>query len=346
MAEKLVIAGEEIAPGERKKVELKVARLYDFTEMSIPIEVVRGKKDGPRLFVCAAIHGDEINGVDIIRRLLRQKSLAKIRGTLIAVPIVNVFGFNTKTRYLPDRRDLNRFFPGNVDGSLTAQVAHIFTTEILEKATHGIDLHTAGFSRANLPHIRANLADPVVMRMAQAFNVPVLINANFVDGSLREAADSRGIPLVLFEGGEALKFNERVIRSGLRGVLSVMRAIGMLPNLKSKAEAELKEKNVFIAKSRHWVRAPHSGILQSETRLGAHVKKGQILGIVSDPFGEDVFKIRAKKSGIVVGTATLPLVNAGDAAFHIATFEDAGAVEERVDLFGESVADDEGERFL
>jgi len=349
MSNNLVIAGETIAPGQRMRVNLHVARLYDFTEMNVPIEVIRGKKDGPRLFVCAAIHGNEINGVDIIRRLLGHKALKKIKGTLIAVPIVNVFGFNTKSRYLPDGRDLNRSFPGSADGSLTAQLAHTFTTEILEKCTHGIDLHTAGFSRANLPQIRANLDDPVVLEMAHAFKVPVLINANFVDGSLREAADERGIPLVLFEGGEALKFNEQVIRCGLQGVLSVMRKIGMLPRTAKKAPDEKdseKKKTVFVARSRHWVRAPHSGILQSETHLGARVKKNQLLGTVSDPFGTDVFEIHARRTGIVVGIATLPLVNAGDAAFHIATFEDSGAVEEQVELFEGKVMDGKSDRFL
>ncbi|TNE30114.1 MAG: succinylglutamate desuccinylase/aspartoacylase family protein [Alphaproteobacteria bacterium] len=349
MSNNLVIAGETIAPGQRMRVNLHVARLYDFTEMNVPIEVVRGKKDGPRLFVCAAIHGNEINGVDIIRRLLGHKALSKIKGTLIAVPIVNVFGFNTKSRYLPDGRDLNRYFPGSADGSLAAQLAHIFTTEILEKCTHGIDLHTAGFSRANLPQIRANLSDPVVQEMAHAFKVPVLINANFVDGSLRQAADERGIPLVLFEGGEALKFNEQVIRCGLQGVLSVMRTIGMLPRIAKRTPDEKedeKKKTVFVARSRHWVRAPYSGILRSETHLGARVKKNQLLGSVSDPFGGDVFEIRARKTGIVVGTATLPLVNAGDAAFHIATFEDSGAVEEQVELFEGKVGNGKSDRFL
>jgi len=342
MTNDLVIGGQIIKRGERKRVFLDVAKLYDFTDMNIPIEVIRGKKDGPILFVSGAVHGDEINGVEIVRQVLNKKSLSRIKGTLIAVPIVNVFGFNTKSRYLPDRRDLNRSFPGSESGSLTAQLAYTFMKEIVEKCTHGIDLHCAAINRINLPQIRACLDDEQTLAMAQAFNLPVVIHSELRDGSLREATQNLKIPTLLFEGGEALRFNGKVIKSGVQGVLSVMRHIGMLPALKNKP----KEKDIFVARSSHWLRAPHSGILLAKKRIGDRVKKGQILGIISDPFGREKHDVIARRSGIIIGGVTMPLLNRGDAVFHVATFEDPTAVEESVDLLEETFDSDNGPRFL
>jgi len=341
MPDNLVIGGVSIKRGERKRILLDVAKLYDFTEMNIPIEVIRGKKDGPILFVSGAIHGDEINGVEIVRQLLTKKSLNRIRGTLIAIPIVNVFGFNTKSRYLPDRRDLNRCFPGSQNGSLTSQLAHTFITEIVGKCTHGIDLHCAAINRINLPQIRACLDEPETQRMAQAFKVPVVMHSELRDGSLRGAARDLGIPTLLFEGGESLRFNRKVIKSALQGVISVMREIEMLPPLKKKP----KEKEIFIARSSHWLRAPHSGILTARKKIGQRVKKGQVLGIISDPFGSEKHDIIARQTGIIIGAATLPLLNKGDAVFHVATFEDASTVEEHVDLFEERLDTQSHQRF-
>lgn len=230
----LEIAGQVIEKGQRTQLNINVARLYDFTEMNIPVEVIRGEDDGPRLFVFAAVHGDEINGVEIIKRLLKHKSLRSIKGTLIAVPIVNVFGYNTKSRYLPDRRDLNRHFPGSEKGSLAGQLAHTLMTEIVKQYTHGIDLHTGAIHRSNLPQIRADLDDPETNELAHAFNVPVMINSKLPDGSLREAARSCKIPMLLFEGGEALRYDERVIKSGLNGILTLMNELGMISFRKAK----------------------------------------------------------------------------------------------------------------
>lgn len=342
MTDDLIIGGVAIKRGERKRVLLDVAKLYDFTEMNIPIEVIRGKKDGPILFVSGAVHGDEINGVEIVRQLLTKKSLSRIRGTLIAVPIVNVFGFNTKSRYLPDRRDLNRSFPGSENGSLTGQLAHIFMTEIVEKCTHGIDLHTAAINRINLPQIRACLDEPETRAMAEAFSMPVVLHSELRDGSLRGAARDLKIPTLLFEGGEPLRFNGKVIKSGLQGVMSVMREIGMLPPLKKKS----KPKEVFVARSSHWIRAPHSGILSAKKKIGDRVKKGQTLGVISDPFGREKHEISARRAGIIVGAATLPLVNKGDAVFHVATFEDVDTVQEHVNMFEEQLDSGDGARFL
>ncbi len=337
------IAGHTIKPGERKKIDLEVAKLYDFTEMNIPVEVVRGKKDGPVLFVSAAIHGDEINGTEIVKRLLTSKSLNRLKGTLIAVPIVNVFGFNTKSRYLPDRRDLNRSFPGVKNGSLTAQLAYIFMQEIVSKSTHGIDLHTAAIHRYNLPQIRACISDAETKRLAHAFNVPVIMNSELRDGSLREAARDHKVPILLYEAGEALRFNEPVIKTGLKGVISVMREIGMLPKLKLKPRSS--NIDCFIASSSQCVRAPHSGTLVPKKKIGDRVKKGELLGVVSDPFGGNKFESRSVHTGIIIGIAVLPLVNEGDAIFHIAKFEDSSTVKESIDTYQEG-NDEHADTFL
>ncbi len=325
---KFEIAGCVVKPGERKRIDIKVAKLYDFTDMGIPVEVIRGKKEGPTLFVSAAIHGDEINGTEIIKRLLMHKGLNKIRGTLIAVPIVNVFGFNSKSRYLPDRRDLNRCFPGSKNGSLAARLAESFMREIVLKCTHGIDLHTAAIHRTNLPQIRACLDDKKTKQLAHAFNVPVILNSALRDGSLRESARFHGIPILLFEGGEALRHNENVIRAGLRGVLSVMREIEMLPQLKYKSKYAT---DCFVASSSNWVRAPHSGVISHRLVVGCHIKKDDLLGVISDPFGHHEIQVRSPCDGILIGMIMMPLVTRGDAVFHIATFKDSKDVKESMD---------------
>ncbi len=329
----MIIAGHSIKPGERKRVMIETAPLYDFTSTGIPVEVICGKKDGPVLFVSAAIHGDEINGVDIIKRLLKHKRLKHIHGTLIAIPIVNVFGFNTKTRYLPDRRDLNRCFPGNDDGSMASQLADIFMKEIVSKATHGIDLHTGAIHRSNLPQIRGCFDDPETKRLAEAFGVPVMIHSDLRDGSLREAAKNQKMPMLLFEGGEALRFSETVTRIGVRGIINVMEVIGMLPCEEGVCEFS----DSFHAHDSHWLRAPYSGILQVKKRLGDRVRKDQVLGIISDPFGNHRYEIKAKFDGIIIGMSMIPLFNKGDAVFHIATFEDAKLVEDNIEQYQDAL---------
>ncbi len=333
----LVIGGQSILPGKRKQIELPVAKLFDHTEMTIPVEVIRGKETGPTLFLCAAIHGDEINGIEIIKRVLvRKKLLSTLKGTLIAVPIVNVFGFNRNSRYLPDRRDLNRSFPGSNTGSLAGQIAEIFMKEIVTKSTYGIDLHTAAIHRNNLPQIRACLSDKETERLAHAFGVPVILNADIRDGSLRQAASDKGIPMLLYEAGEALRYDEKAINTGVRGILSVMKSIDMIAG---DIDIKQRRKEVFVSHSSHWVRAPHSGSLRVKKHLGSRVKKDELLGIITNPFGRDKVEVRAVKTGIIIGMATLPLVNNGDALFHIATFEDSGAVQGRLEEFDEIFED-------
>ncbi|EDN66333.1 Succinylglutamate desuccinylase/aspartoacylase [Beggiatoa sp. PS] len=230
----LYINDTQIPPDSRILFDLPVADLYTHTPLSLPVQVINGKKKGPRLFVSAAIHGDELNGVEIIRRLLMRSALRKLQGTLIAIPIVNIYGLLNHSRYLPDRRDLNRSFPGSEQGSLAARLAHQFMTKIVAHCTHGIDLHTGALHRANLPQIRANLDVPETEDLARAFGVPVILNSTLRDGSLREAAAERGIPMLLYEAGEALRFDELSIRAGVRGIIAVMRTLGMLPPSRRK----------------------------------------------------------------------------------------------------------------
>ncbi|MBT8118108.1 MAG: succinylglutamate desuccinylase/aspartoacylase family protein [Gammaproteobacteria bacterium] len=328
----VTINGVTIKPGTRISIDLPTGRLYTHTPMTVPVHVVSGKKAGPRLFISAAIHGDEINGVEIIRRLLKLPALKQVRGTIIAIPIVNVHGLINHSRYLPDRRDLNRSFPGSVKGSLAARLANTFMKEIVEKSSHGIDLHTGALHRDNLPQIRANLDDEETERLARSFNAPVIISSNLRDGSLRESASEYGIPMLLYEAGEALRFDEVSIRAGVKGIVNVMRELEMLPPSRSKRKKKIEP---VVARSSYWVRAPESGILRAMIPLGARVKKNTLLGVVADPFGESEANVKAQFSGIVIGRTNLPLVNEGDALYHIARFEDIEEIEAKVDEFQE-----------
>lgn len=313
----LIINGRSIGPGEHTIVDLRVAPLYTHNDLSMNVHVMRGRREGPRLLVSAAIHGDELNGVEVIRRLLRHRALRKLRGSLIAIPIVNVYGFLNHARYLPDGRDLNRSFPGSAKGSLAGRMAHNFMTEVLSQCSHGIDIHTGARHRANLPQIRADLNDTETRRMAEAFGVPVILHAKLRDGSLRQAADDAGIPMLLYEAGEALRFDEIAIRAGVRGVINVMRSIGMLPASRSKG----RRHRPMMTDQTVWVRAPGSGVLRALTPLGARTSKGSLLGVVADPLGQTETDVRSSDDGIVIGRTFLPLVHEGEALFHIARYK-------------------------
>ncbi len=327
------INGTSVNPGNNITIDLPAGRLYTHAPMTIPVHVVCGKHAGPKLFISAAIHGDEINGVEIIRRLLKLSALKRLRGTIIAVPIVNVHGLINHSRYLPDRRDLNRSFPGSEKGSLAARLANLFMKEIVEQSTHGIDLHTGAQHRTNLPQVRANLDDPETEKLARAFEVPVIISSTVRDGSLREAAAEFGIPSLLYEAGEALRFDEVSIRAGVNGIINVMRTLEMLP---PKRVSTRKPIEPVVARSTQWIRAEDSGILRTMIPLGGRVKKGTLLGVIADPFGQKEIQIIAPFSGIVIGRTNIPLVNEGEALYHIARFEDVKDAEAKVDNFHET----------
>jgi predicted deacylase len=324
----IVIGETEIRPGQRASVNLPVANLYTATSLTMPVQVLCGKRSGPVLFVSAAVHGDELNGVEIIRRLLARKALRSLRGTLIAVPIVNVHGFIDQSRYLPDRRDLNRSFPGSARGSIASRLANTFLKEVVLKSDFGIDLHTGAVDRANLPQIRGDLNEPVIGELARAFGAPVIVNASIRNGSLRACAAGNGIPVIIYEAGEALRFDELSIRAGVRGILQVMRARGMLP-----AQKHGDREQALVARSTHWVRAPTSGIVTARTGLGGRVKEGDCLALISDPLGDQQEEVPAPFDGIVIGISRLPLAHEGDALFHLAAFRSVGRAENAVEAF-------------
>lgn len=328
----VTINGITVQPGERRVIELPVGKLYTHIDVNIPLQVICGKNSGPTLFISAAIHGDELNGVEITRRLLTTSALKRLRGTLIVIPVVNIFGIIQHSRYLPDRRDLNRSFPGSSRGSLAARLAHIFLQEVVRQCDYGIDLHTGAIHRSNLPQVRANLDDPETKQLAEAFAVPVLLNANLRDGSLRQAAAEYGVKVLLYEAGEALRFDELSIRAGVRGILSVMRKLAMLTSAKNPS----RRHEPFVARSSSWERAPESGILRSVSSLGAKVNKGDLLGVISDPsdlFEPTDYPVTSQYSGLVIGRSNIPLVNEGDALFHIARFEDIKEAAASVEVF-------------
>lgn len=334
------IGGAVVQPGEALTVELPLAYLYTHHDLTMPIRILHGKKPGPVLFVSAALHGDEINGLEIISRLLRLKVMQRLRGTLIAIPVVNVYGFLNQTRYLPDRRDLNRSFPGSESGSLAARMAWIFAEEILSRADFGIDLHTGALHRSNLPQIRADLNIPGLEPLALSFRVPVVLNSPVILGSMREAAQERGVPVLLYECGEALRFDEVSIRAGVRGIVSVMRQLGMLPPRKQSDEhKERKERtDSHVSHTSRWVRTPAGGVLRTRLKLGQWIEKGRVLAQVGDPLGLNLRPVLAPFSGLVIGMSHLPLVDEGNALFHIATFEDEEVVQETLERFQEEMS--------
>lgn len=311
--------GQHIKPGESKIIELPLAKLYSHAEVSLPVKVIVGKFEGPTVFLSAAIHGDEVNGVEVLRRILKHTSLNKLRGTLLVVPVVNIHGFLNRSRYLPDRRDLNRSFPGSEKGSLAGRIAQLFMQKIISRCDFGIDLHTGSNHRENLPQIRANLDCTQTSELAYAFGTPIILDSNIRDGSLRGAMTEENKPVLVFEGGEALRFDEIVIRAAVKGIISVLRKAGSLPNIKKTK----KTPDPFVARSSSWKRAEDSGLFRAHVKLGERVKKDDILGYISGPFGDSETEVKASFSGIVIGKSNLPLVNEGEALFHIARFDEA-----------------------
>ena len=322
----LTIGGTVCPAGARTHVELPVGRLATGALLNVPAEIVRGSRPGPAVWLTAAIHGDELNGVEVIRRVLARVTCEKLRGTLLAVPIVNVFGFNARSRYLPDRRDLNRSFPGSPGGSLASQLAHLLMTEIVAHADVGLDLHTGSDHRFNLPQIRANLEDAATLRLAEAFHAPITMHSGVRDGSLRGAATALGKPVLLYEAGEPQRFNGESVEVGVRGVMNVLRALGMLPPRTAAAKAKRPdptEPSVRVPSSA-WVRAKRSGIFRPTANLGEKVAKGDRLGGIADAFGRNRSALKAPFDGVVIARANNPLVHRGDGVVHLGRIEEPG----------------------
>ena len=317
--DKLTIGDFDILPGEQRKIDLPVAKLYTDANVSLPVHIIRAKKAGPTIFISAAVHGDELNGIEIIRRLINQKKFKITKGTVIAVPMVNVYGVVNQSRYMPDRRDLNRCFPGSAKGSLAGRVAHIFLNEIVKHCDYGIDLHTGAIHRSNLPQIRADMSDIKTKELANIFGVPVILNSNLVDGSLRESAVEHQTKILLYEAGEALRFDEFSIRAGMKGIINVLQHLGMT----RKTTVARKNKTApFIANGSQWVRANASGIVHNIVDLGDQITKGQVLAEIGSPYGEVIGVVKATRSGILIGKQNIPLVQEGEAMFHVAYFSE------------------------
>lgn len=323
------IGDVEVAPGERTQIDLPIADLSIRVPITMPVHVVNGRREGPTLFVSAAIHGDEINGVEIIRRILKLSALHRLRGTLIAVPIVNVPGFLNLSRYLPDRRDLNRSFPGSARGSLAARLASMFLDQVVSNSSHGVDLHTGALHRENFPQIRVDMDDREAVRMACAFGVPLVVNAEYRDGSLRDAANALSVPVIVYEAGEALRFDETAIRSGVKGVARVMQGLGMLPSRKRGSST----RPPLLLHSSRWIRAPSSGVVRANQPIGAYIEAGQTLAILSDPLGEEDTEIRSPVDGVIIGRTNLPLAHEGDALFNIGIAGGVQAIARTLDSF-------------
>lgn len=306
-----LLAGISTKPGTRQRVQIPLPDLPNGAPMSMPVKVFHGVEPGPTVWISAAVHGDEINGVDITRRVSPSLDPAYMRGTVLMVPIVDVYGFNRGSRYLPDRRDLNRSFPGSARGSLASRVAHRFRVAVVERCDAGIDLHSAASGRANLPQVRGVIADPIFCEMAEAFAAPVTMNARTIDGSMRKLASSRGTPYLLYEGGAANQFNDQATEAGVGGCLRVLGHLGVIDDAPEKVHTPI------VVKKGTWMRAPKSGVIETRTFLGAQVEKGEVLALITDTFGDQLATIRASANAIVVGLALNPLVQGGDAMVHL-----------------------------
>jgi predicted deacylase len=309
----LTIADQTVLPGERKLIQFPMPELYDCSPMMMPIHVIRGKEPGPVLLVTSAIHGDELNGVDIVRRLVKEKNLSKLKGTLIAIPIVNMYGFLYESRYLMDRRDLNRSFPGSLSGSIASRLAHMLLNKIAIHATHIIDLHTGSAGRSNFPQIRANLDNRVNAAFAHAFEAPIVLDLLEPMGSFRHAMQASNVPFLIYEAGEALRFDEFCIKTGVKGIMRAMRNLQMLPPLENPRTLE-----TFVAYTSSWIRAEYGGTIVFEKELGEKISQGDVIARIANPLTGEEYPVLATKAGIIIGKSNLPLAHPGKGLVHIA----------------------------
>ena len=315
MPKVITIAGTSVKLGQNVKIELDAARLPSYTVINIPIYVYRGKEDGPVLLLMAGMHGDEVNGIEIIRRMVVGKTIFPKKGTLIVIPILNVFGFLNYAREVPDGKDVNRSFPGSKSGSLASRIAYLFMNEIFPHIDYGIDFHTGGGSRSNFPQVRCKVDIDAHFELAKAFGAPFILNAKLRDKSLRKEATLKGKPIIVYEAGEAERLDEFAIEEGMKGTLRVMNYLGM-----SNHPTSPSEKSILFQKS-SWIRASRSGLFRAYVKPGDEVAKNQLLGTITDPFGEMEFKVKASIKGYIVGLSYTPVVSQGDALIHIGSVD-------------------------
>ena len=310
--EHIHINDQLIKPGENKVINLQIARLVSRTEIDLPIHVYRSKKPGPVILLSGGLHGDEVNGIEIIRRIIQSKILSKLKcGSVIAIPVMNIYGFLNFSRQVPDGKDINRFFPGNKKGSLASRVAYNLTKSVLEEIDFGIDFHTGGANRTNFPQIRYAPGDQKAKELADIFNAPISLASKMIDKSIRNEVFKMGKSMIVYEAGESMRFDEIAISEGINGALKVLNHFGML-------NEETRENKCFEFQESKWIRARNSGMVVLQKESGEFVRKGDVLAIITDPFADFKTKIKAKQDGFIIGHNNTPLVNQGDALFHIA----------------------------
>ena len=312
----LIILGTRIHPGESKEVSFDVAKLHTSSIVNVPVIIERSKKPGPTVLFTAGIHGDEVNGVEIVRQLIAKEINKPKCGTIICIPVINIFGFINLKREFPDGRDLNRVFPGNSNGSLASQVAHKLINEVVPYVDYIIDFHTGGSGRFNVPQIRIIKENKPLNDLAKIFGAPFVLYSKNLNKSFRNTCYKLGKPMLLYEGGKSFHIDEIVTNHGVNGAKRVLNHLGML-SAKFKASKPKKD-TVFISESR-WQRANHSGMFRASITIGSLVKKGTVLGNITDPFGKINFLVKATNSGYIINVNEAPIVYQGDALFHITT---------------------------
>ncbi|UGS23774.1 succinylglutamate desuccinylase/aspartoacylase family protein [Flavobacterium channae] len=312
----LVILKETILAGESKTINMEIAKLHTMNKLKIPIIVERSKLDGPTVLFTACLHGDEINGTEIVRQLIVQKINKPKRGTIICIPIINIFGFINKTREFPDGRDLNRMFPGSKTGSLASRFAYYVLKDIIPHVDYAIDFHAGGASRFNAPQIRIVPENPELKELSDVFNAPFTLYSKNISGSFRNSCDKLGVKMLLFEGGKSLDINEEVTTDAIEGTKRFLAHLDML-NPKKKIIIKTK-KPIYIEKS-NWLRAKYSGMFHGMVKIGSFIKKGELIATISDPYGKVEHKMKAPHDGYVINVNDAPIVYQGDAIFHVST---------------------------
>ena len=312
MPETINIANKKVQIGEIEEIHLKIARLPTYTNVNLPVHVYRGREDGPVLLLTGGLHGDELNGIEIIRRMINNGSIIPRRGSVIAMPLVNAYGFLQNVRGVPDGKDINRSFPGNKSGSLAKLIAHTLVNQIIPQIDYGVDFHTGGASRSNYPQIRCAFSVPGNKELAKAFGAPLILNSPLIENSFRKAANRKGKHILVYEGGESLRFSEHSIQEGIDGTLRLMKHLEMI----DEAPEQLEPSCTYLKSD--WLRAKYAGLFNSIAKLGQEIERKEKLGHIAEPFGHEEFEIISTRSARIIGLNYSPVVHKGDALMHIA----------------------------
>jgi predicted deacylase len=311
LAEPLIFLDAEIAPGATERLSWSATELFEGVPVSTPVLVVNGRLAGPTLCLTAAVHGDELNGIEMVRRVMHDINARRLSGAVVGVPIVNLQGFRRASRYLPDRRDLNRYFPGNPRGSAAARIAYSFFTDVVLHCDALVDLHTGSFERSNLPQLRADLRNPDIITLTEGFGSTVILHSTPAEGTLRHAATAAGVPAVTLEAGGPSQLELEEVKHGVKGIETLLNTLGMVRRMRLWGEPE----PVYYRST--WVRANRGGILLADVSLGSTVRQGDLLGTITDPMTNASTEIYSPYSGRIIGMARNQVVMPGFAAFHV-----------------------------